>query len=130
MLPPAVRGSYPVLAPAVDPDGNARAGLRMPVIVAPKATYTGWNPRAAGFAPGTTCYNTGGALPLAATRAAREAAGDPRLSVEERYPNPAAYVGAVRAAGERLVAERLLLPEDLDRMVAAAEVDSLARLPK
>lgn len=129
-LPPVVRGTYPVLVPAVDPDGNARAGLRMPVIEAPKATYTGWNPRAAGFAPGTTCYNTGGALPLAATRAAREAAGDPRLSVEERYPSPATYVAAVRAAAERLVAARLLLPEDLDRMVAAAEVDSLARLPK
>ena len=129
-MPPARRGGYTVLLPKVDADGNALAGLRLPVIAAPKATYTGWNPRAPGFAPGSTCYNTGGALPFAATRAAREAAGDPRPSLEERYPTPAAYVAAVRAAAERLVAERLLLSEDLARMVAAAEADTLARLPR
>ena len=45
------------------------------------------------------------------TRAQRQAAGDPRLSLEERYASPAAYVAAVRAAADAMVAERLLLPD-------------------
>jgi hypothetical protein len=127
-MPPEVRGEYAVLVPRVDADGNAVGGLRSPVIEVPKATYTGWNPRAAGFAEGALCYNTGAVLPFAATRAEREASGDPRLSLEERYPTPEAYVTAVRAAAERLAAERLLLPADVEAIAAAAAADKLARL--
>jgi hypothetical protein len=128
VVPPVVRGEYTVLLPRVDADGNAVDGLRTPVIEVPKATYTGWNPRAAGFAPGALCYNTGAVLPFAATRAERVAASDPRPSIEERYATPAAYVDAVRAAADRLVQERLLLPADAAAIVAAASADTLARL--
>jgi hypothetical protein len=128
VMPPAVRGEYAVLLPRPDADGNAIGGLRGPVIEVPRATYTGWNPRAEGFAPGALCYNTGAVVPFAATRAEREAAGDPRPSIAERYPTQAAYAAAVRAAADRLAAERLLLPEDVAAIAAAAEADSLARL--
>ena len=128
VMPPVVRGEYAVLLPRVDADGNAVDGLRTPVIDAPRATYTGWNPRRAGFAEGALCYNTGAVVPFAATRAEREAAGDPRLSIEERYPTPSAYVATVKAAAARLAAERLLLAEDVAAIGAAAEADSLARL--
>jgi hypothetical protein len=127
--PPAVVGSYPILFPRLDADGNAIGGLRMPVIEAPRATYTGWNPRAAGFGEGALCTNQGGVIAFAATRAERQAANDPRLSIEERWPNQAAYVAAVRASAERLQAERLLLAEDAQAIVAAAEANTLARLP-
>jgi Alpha/beta hydrolase domain len=73
------------------------------------------------------CPLQGAVLPFAATRAEREGAGDPRPSLEERYPTPAAYAAAVRAAADRLVAERLLLPEDVAAMAAAAEAGRLAR---
>jgi hypothetical protein len=126
--PPAVMGNYPIRFPRVDVDGHAIAGIRLPVIEAPRASYTGWNPRASGFGQGALCTNQGGVVPLAATRAERLAAGDPRPSVEERYPDAAAYVAAVRAAAARLVAERLLLPEDAQAMAAAAEAGTLARL--
>jgi hypothetical protein len=56
------------------------------------------------------------------------AAGDPRLSLEERYPTPQAYVAKVEAAAERLVAERLLLPADAAGTIAAAKAGDLARL--
>ncbi|HEY4251109.1 MAG TPA: alpha/beta hydrolase domain-containing protein [Roseomonas sp.] len=128
VVPPVVRGEYPVLLPRVDADGNAIGGLRAPVIEVPRATYTGWNPRAAGFAPGALCYNTGAVIPFAATRAEREAARDPRPSIAERYPTPGAYVAAVSAAAGRLAAGRLLLPEDVAAITAAAEADGLARL--
>jgi len=127
-MPPRVAGEYTVLVPRVDSDGNAVDGLRMPVLDAPRATYTGWNPRAAGFAQGALCYNTGAVLPFAATKAERDAAGDPRPSLEERYPTPDAYRQAVSAAATRLVAERLLLPEDATAMVEAAAADRLSRL--
>jgi hypothetical protein len=119
--PPEVRGGYTVLLPRVDTDGNAVGGLRVPALEAPRATHIGWNPRAEGFAAGELCTNTGAVLPFAATRAEREAAGDPRPSLEERYPTPAAYAAAVRAAAERLVAERLLLPKDAQAIAANAE---------
>ena len=130
VVPPVVRGEYPVLLPRVDADGNAIGGVRAPALEVPKASYVGWNPRAPGFAPGALCYNTGAVVAFAATRAERETARDPRLSVEERYATPAAYVAAVKAAAERLVAERMLLAEDLPRIAAMAEADSLARLKR
>ncbi len=128
VMPPVVRGEYVVLVPRVDADGNAVGGLRMPVTEVPRATYTGWNPRSAGFAPGALCYNTGAVVPFAATKAEREAAGDTRLSIVERYPTPAAYVAAVTATAQRLAAERLLLAEDVAAIIAAAQADTLARL--
>jgi hypothetical protein len=130
VLPPVVRGEYQVLLPRVDADGNAVDGVRSPVIAVPKATYTGWNPRAEGFAPGALCYNTGAVVPFAATLAERATIGDPRLSLAERYATPAAYAGAVREAAAALVAERLLLPEDAAAMLAGAEADTLARLAR
>jgi hypothetical protein len=127
--PPEVTGRYPILFPRVDTDGNAIAGIRLPVIEAPRATYTGWNPRKAGFAEGALCTNQGGVIPFAATRAERMANNDPRPSVEERWTDAAAYATAVRASAERLVAERLLLADDAAAMVAAASAGTLARLP-
>jgi hypothetical protein len=126
-MPPEARGEYAVLLPRVDADGNAIGGLRVPALEAPRATYTGWNPRAEGFAPGALCANTGAVLRFAETRTEREAARDPRPSLEERYASPGAYVAAVRAAADRLAAERLLLAEDATAMVEAAEAGRLAR---
>jgi len=125
--PARVIGTYPILVPRVDADGNALAGIRLPVIEAPRATYTGFNPRGAGYGEGALCTNMGSVLPLAATRAAREAAGDPRPSIEERWPGDS-YVAAVQASAAKLVAERLLLAEDAEAMVAAARAGTLARL--
>jgi len=74
--------------------------------------------RRAGFGEGGLCGLTGQYAPFRATRADRLAAGDPRLSVEERYPEGVAKLLA--AAAERLVAEGYLLPEDATRLIAAA----------
>ncbi len=121
VVPPRELGRFAVLVPRADTDGMAVAGVRMPVLEAPRATHTAWNPRAEDHGgPGVLCPLQGAVLPLAATRAEREAQGDPRPSLEERYPTPAAYAAAVRAAADRLVAERLLLPEDAAAISAEA----------
>ena len=45
-LPPHREGSpYPALVPKTDADGDTLAGVRLPDIAAPVATYTGWSLR-------------------------------------------------------------------------------------
>jgi Alpha/beta hydrolase domain len=58
----------------------------------------------------------------------RQEAGDPRSSIEELYRAPGDYVAAVQAATQRMVTERLLLPEDADRAISAARAGTLAKL--
>ena len=112
---------YPSFVPKDDADGNNIAGIRMPEIVAPVATYSGWALQGAAFAEGDGCDAYGQMLAFAKTKAERERSGDPRLSLEERYPTHQAYVEAVTRAAQALAAERLLLDEDVERYIAAAE---------
>jgi Alpha/beta hydrolase domain len=128
VFPAKLLGQYPVFVPRADSDGMAIAGIRMLPLAVPRATYTGWNPRAQGYGAGTLFPLQGAVVPFAATRAEREAAGDPRLSVAERYADSAAYVTAVRTAAAQMVAERLLLPLDAERAVELATQDKLSQL--
>jgi hypothetical protein len=128
LLPAKILGTYPVFMPRADKDGMAIAGIRMLPLAVPRATYTGWNPRAEGFGAGTLFPLQGAVVPFAATRAEREASGDPRLSTAERYADNGAYVAAVRSAAARMVAERLLLPQDAERAIELATQDRLSQL--
>jgi len=109
---------YETFVSAVDTDGNEVAGIRLPPIAVPLATYTGWNVYRA--APGELCDRDGSRILFARTRPEREAADDPRPSLEERYGNRERYAAKVREAAETLVAERLLLPIDAEAFVTAA----------
>jgi hypothetical protein len=117
--------AYRPLVPKVDGAGNETTGIRLPDIVAPTATYTGWNVYAAGFADGELCDRYGSYLPFARSKAERLAAGDPRPSLEELYGDQASYVAKITAAAEALVKERLLLPEDAQRYVETAKAEKL-----
>ena len=128
VFPAKLLGMYPIFVPLADTDGMAIAGIRMLPLAVPRASYVGWNPRAAGFGAGVLYPLQGAVLPLAATRAEREALGDPRPSLAERYGDDAAYVKAVRQAAQRMVAERLLLPEDAQRAVELAAQGKLGKL--
>jgi len=114
--------AYGTRVSAVDADGNEVAGIRLPDIAVPRATYTGWNAYQA--APSELCDRDGSYLPFAKTKAEREAAGDPRPSLEERYGSREAYVAKVKAAADALVAQRLLLPADAAAYVRAAETSA------
>jgi len=116
---------YTVLVSKTDRDGNEIAGVRVPDVVVPLATYTSWNVRAAGHTPGEACISSGSTLPFAATAAARQASGDPRLSLAERYSSKADYVAKVQAAAQALVEQRLLLPEDVAGYVQSAQTQTL-----
>ena len=125
---PQVKGEYPLYMPAVDRDGNAIDGVRLPIIEAARATYVGWNPKSNN--PDGLCTQMGSAVPFAATREARQAKQDPRLSIEERYPRPAAYEAAVIASANELVRARLLLPEDAKAAIDEARAGKLDKLAK
>jgi hypothetical protein len=118
---------YAVLVPTVDSDGNDIAGVRSTTIQVPLGTYAGWSRRRAGFAADEMCGPTGFYIPFARTEAQRKSAGDPRPSLEKRYKNHADYVAAVRGAAKRLVAERLLLPEDAQRLIHEADTSDVLR---
>jgi hypothetical protein len=106
---------------ALDADGNETAGVRMPDVSVPVATYLGFNPRHADSGGGGQIIDYfGSTVPFVLTAAERERAGDPRPSLEERYSNIVEYESAVRAAAEQLVTERYLLPDDVELCVRLA----------
>jgi hypothetical protein len=81
---PANGPIYPSYVPKTDSDGNDIAGIRLPELTVPLATYTGWALRSGVWA-NDGCEASGQYIPFKATKAERVAAGDPRPSVEERY---------------------------------------------
>ena len=108
---PPARG-WPTLVPQVDADGNETAGVRLPDIAAPAGTHTGWNRYAPPYPDGEIADRDGSFLAFAPTRAARERTGDPRASLEERYPDPSAQAARRAEAAAMLRRDRLLLEED------------------
>jgi len=128
-VPPMSMKPYPRLGPAVDQDGNEVCGVRLPFQTVPLATHTGWNLRhpdiggagqtlASGGASGGTLI--GATIPFPATREARQATGDPRRSIAERYTSKADYLEQVRRAAQDLVQARYILAEDVDEIIGQA----------
>jgi len=101
--------------------------LSIPASVNPNLVQTGDDTRMIGqrgplyrAQPCELCDRDGSLIPFARTRTEREAAGDPRPSLEERYGSRDIYVARVEAAAAALVADRLLLPADAAAYVKAA----------
>ncbi|MCY4489086.1 MAG: alpha/beta hydrolase domain-containing protein [Deltaproteobacteria bacterium] len=115
--PPPDGAGYTVLVPAVDADGNDVPGIRLPWITVPLATYTGWNLQSEELAEGELSGLLGSSIPFPRTRAEREAGGDPRLSLEERYRDVDDYLQQIRTEIESLVQASLMLAEDTDALV-------------
>jgi len=111
---------YAVLVPGTDADGNEIAGLRTPDVAVPRGTYTGWNQRVEAVGPLAMYSIVGSFMPLARTKAEREAAADERLSLAERYSSGADYVRQVAVTADALQRCGLLLAEDVERYVEAA----------
>ena len=59
-------------------------------------------------------------IPFTQTEAERLQADDPRPSLEARYATRDAWAAQLTEAVDRLLADRLLLAEDGDRLTAAA----------
>ncbi len=135
-VPPEVGDPYPNLVAAVDLDGNESSGILLPAISVPISTCTGWNLRHQDMGgTGQILVNTGATIPFAATPIQREAEGDPRASLEERYATRKDYLEQVAAAATALVAQGYLLEEDLETIATDASrqydlVQARAREPQ
>jgi hypothetical protein len=110
-----------LLVPAVDEDGNERAGIQLPEVAVPLATNTGWNFRKPEIgSPNQLVSLLGSSIPFPATRAAREAAKDPRRSIEERYKSQDDYLAKIEQAADALVKAGYLLVDDEPRILQRA----------
>ena len=127
MQPPVIKRVLPLVVPKTNADGNETSGVASALHQAPLGTYLGWNVTRSGFYQGRACGFAGGFIPFAKTKAERVAAGDPRVSLEERYHNHAGYVEAVRKAVERLQQRRFLLTDDAARLMREAEAGDVLR---
>ena len=125
--PPSVVGrpAYPIFVSKVDEDGNELAGIRLPQVEAPVATTTGWALRRAGFSENEGGESDGQHIPFKTTEAERLAAGDPRLSLEERYKDHDGYVKEVTKAAQKLEKRRFLLPADVEKYIEAAQASNV-----
>jgi hypothetical protein len=111
----------PLLVPQVDGDGNELAGIQLPDVAVPLATYTGWNFRSPSIGEPTELLPlTGSYIPFPVTRRAREATQDPRFSIEERYGSRTRYQALVTDRASALVGEGYLLSDDLSTVVDRA----------
>jgi hypothetical protein len=128
--PPPILHVIKTLVPRVNKDGNEMGGVPTVQNDAPLGTYLGWNitagPGDVGyqgrpFHAGQVCNYVGGMVPFFKTKLQREAAGDPRLSLEERYGTHAGYVAAVTAAANNAFAKNYLLAADRDALIAQAK---------
>ena len=123
--PPVRSGKrYGVRVPALDDDNNEVGVLRMPAVVVPVATYTGWNLRHPAIgAPDAPLGLAGGYIAFPRTKADREASHDPRPSVDERYDSFEEYRAQIMRTAGALVAEGYLLDEHIAGVEARAEAN-------
>jgi len=133
-LPSAVRAANPLiknagapgtpmpfLVPQTDNDGIEKAGIRLPDIAVPLATYTGWNFRNDSIGGNDQLYPLMGSfIPFASTASKRTETGDPRPAIAVRYSSREAYLQLVENAGKELVSNRYLLSEDLQTLIQRA----------
>ena len=119
--PPKIGTAFPILVPQVDADGNGIAGIRMPELAAPLATYTGWNLFNDRSGPTAVLSSMQGSyVPLPRSGADRARTGDPRATIDDRYRNKDHYVGLVTKAALDLIDQGYLLAEDLAVVVKNA----------
>ena len=117
---------YPSFAPKTDSDGNDIAGLKLVDVSVPLATYTGWALRA-GAQANDGCEGSGQSIAFPRTAAERIATGDPRPSVEERYPTFEDYDVKVKTAMSKMIQDRTMLCEDSSAELLRLRQNGVAR---
>ncbi len=110
---------YTILVPQDDANGNATAGVLVPDLKVPLATYTGWSDRSAGHAAGDGCLLAGSAIPLAIDKAAQRGGKDTRATLATLYKSRADYQHQVAQAADALVDRGYLLPLDAENLFIA-----------
>jgi len=111
VAPPSGERAYRTLVCRVDADGNEVAGIRLPDIAVPLATYTGWNEYKPPYPKGELADRDGSCFAF------------PAAKIAQRYQNRADYAAKVQAAVVQLEKDRLLLQEDAERFLEKARAE-------
>jgi len=139
--PPIVKSVLPVYATKVNKDGNEDVtGLPTVLGEAPLGTYVGWNLATTGWygpnasnGPGSVgqvfagAGNSGGYMPFWDTQVHRQAANDPRLSLQERYPCRLCL--RCNGSANEAVKERFLLASDAQALISNAAASNVLGAP-
>ncbi len=119
--PPKIGPAFAMLVTAIDSDGNETAGIRLPELVAPLATYAGWNLFNERSGPTDEISSMQGSfIPFPKTKHDRASSGDPRLSIEERYSGRTEYLGRVAVAATELAERGYVLEQDVAELIRIA----------
>ncbi|MBV8545724.1 MAG: hypothetical protein JO093_01935 [Acidobacteria bacterium] len=107
--PPRVDGVYPSLVPQVNADGLEIAGVHLPEIDVPLATYTGWNRRdpQTGF-PDSRASFVGSYIPWT------------KSEIDKRYNSAEDYFGRFTLTALNLLRERFLVVDDVPAVLKRA----------
>lgn len=110
--PPLVGEPYLAMVPQVDDDGNEIAGIKLPQVAVPLASYTGWNLRK-DVMTDETLNMVGSTLPF------------PKAKILEKYGTKEEYLTKTKTAIQELVSRRLLLAAEAGELEknAAAQWD-------
>jgi hypothetical protein len=114
--PPRVGAPFVSLVPQVDEHGNDLGGIRLPQLVTPLATYTGWNLRDPKIgAPDVRVSFLGSYVPFTPAK------------IAALYRDRNDYLGRFTDAALQLIHDRYLLAEDLTTIVTrgAAEWEAV-----
>ena len=108
---------------------NERAGIRTPESSVALATYTGWNYRNAATGGTTQLVSLlGSRIPFSATPEARARTSDPRRSIAERFADRATYLQQASSAATALVADGVLLADDVPEVMRRMDAQWDARV--
>ncbi|MGD8539086.1 MAG: alpha/beta hydrolase domain-containing protein, partial [Candidatus Aminicenantes bacterium] len=122
-VPPKTGPRYVCLIPQVDDDGREIAGIHLPEITAPLATFMGWSLRSPSFSH-TLRRNAGRIWPLPHTESDRKRTNDPRRSIRERYPTKSDYLAKATKSVLELRRQRFLLDEDVTILLNQAAIQA------
>ena len=120
-LPPEPGQYLPDYASDIDEDGNEVAGIKLPDVAVPLATYTGWHTRHKDMGgEGKQLLLSGSTIPFSRTRKERETRNDSRLSIQERYESKNHYLKLIEESAIELIENRMIVEEDLQLLIDSA----------
>lgn len=120
VMPPETGAAYTIGISALDCDGNSTGGVQHPLTAAPLGTHTGWQVRKPGYAAGELFNVFGSYWPFAASEAEREANGDERPSLQQRYGSVDEWRRRLAERLSVLVTDGFLIEDDAARILSEA----------